>query len=186
MCGSDIFLGIIAILFPPLADPQSTRNTLFPSRTHPKRKPAYIPRRQKVWVKRGVCSADSLINIALCALGFLPGLLHAWYIISLYPEATYSPVPQDPEQGGSNAVTYHYVVQPGGQQQQQQRGQTGRQAAGYGTLSAAPSKQFPGQQQGTVAPFAQGGAGPSGAGGEEIPPSYQEAVKGDHKVQRTE
>lgn len=38
MCGSDIFLGILAILFPPLA----------------------------VWVKRGICSADSLINIALC------------------------------------------------------------------------------------------------------------------------
>ncbi len=38
MCGSDIFLGLIAILFPPLA----------------------------VWVKRGICSGDSLINIALC------------------------------------------------------------------------------------------------------------------------
>lgn len=49
MCGSDICLGIIAILFPPFA----------------------------VWVKRGLCSADSLINIALCILGFLPGLLHA-------------------------------------------------------------------------------------------------------------
>lgn len=39
MCGSDIFLGLIAVLFPPLA----------------------------VWVKRGICSADSLINIALCS-----------------------------------------------------------------------------------------------------------------------
>lgn len=39
MCGSDIFLGVIAILFPPIA----------------------------VWVKRGLCSADSLINIALCS-----------------------------------------------------------------------------------------------------------------------
>jgi uncharacterized membrane protein YqaE (UPF0057 family) len=39
MCGSDIFLGLVAILFPPLA----------------------------VWVKRGICSADSLINIALCS-----------------------------------------------------------------------------------------------------------------------
>lgn len=38
MCGSDIFLGLLAILFPPLA----------------------------VWVKRGICSVDSLINIALC------------------------------------------------------------------------------------------------------------------------
>jgi uncharacterized membrane protein YqaE (UPF0057 family) len=39
MCGSDIFLGLVAIIFPPLA----------------------------VWVKRGICSADSLINIALCS-----------------------------------------------------------------------------------------------------------------------
>jgi uncharacterized membrane protein YqaE (UPF0057 family) len=39
MCGSDIFLGLIAVIFPPLA----------------------------VWVKRGICSADSLINIALCS-----------------------------------------------------------------------------------------------------------------------
>lgn len=38
MCGSDILLGLLAILFPPLA----------------------------VWVKRGICSADSLINILLC------------------------------------------------------------------------------------------------------------------------
>jgi hypothetical protein len=31
-----------------------------------------------VWVKRGICSADSFINIALCCLGYLPGLIHAW------------------------------------------------------------------------------------------------------------
>jgi uncharacterized membrane protein YqaE (UPF0057 family) len=46
MCGSDIFLGLIAILFPPIA----------------------------VWVKRGICSADSLINIALCCASTLPTL----------------------------------------------------------------------------------------------------------------
>lgn len=38
MCGTDVFLGILAIIFPPIA----------------------------VWVKRGLCSADSLINLALC------------------------------------------------------------------------------------------------------------------------
>ena len=31
-----------------------------------------------VWVKRGICSCDSIINIALCMLGYLPGLIHAW------------------------------------------------------------------------------------------------------------
>ncbi|PRT56914.1 Plasma membrane proteolipid 31 [Wickerhamiella sorbophila] len=36
--------------------------------------------------KRGFCSADFLINIALCILGFLPGLIHAWYIIAKYPQ----------------------------------------------------------------------------------------------------
>lgn len=38
-----------------------------------------------VWIKRGFCSADFWINIALCLLGFLPALIHAWYIISCYP-----------------------------------------------------------------------------------------------------
>ncbi|KAK9462419.1 uncharacterized protein V1516DRAFT_153409 [Lipomyces oligophaga] len=57
-CSVDVLLVLIAIVFPP-----------FP-----------------VWVKRGICSADSLINIALCMLGFFPGLLHSWYIISRYPE----------------------------------------------------------------------------------------------------
>lgn len=37
-----------------------------------------------VAVKRGL-SADLAINIALSILGFLPGLLHSLYIISLYP-----------------------------------------------------------------------------------------------------
>ncbi|KAK9457115.1 hypothetical protein V1511DRAFT_492728 [Dipodascopsis uninucleata] len=57
-CSADVFLVLLAIVFPPLP----------------------------VWVKRGICSADSLINIALCMLGFIPGLLHSWYIIARYPE----------------------------------------------------------------------------------------------------
>ncbi|KAJ4300081.1 hypothetical protein N0V88_002750 [Collariella sp. IMI 366227] len=42
MCSTDIFLGLMAVLFPPLA----------------------------VWVKRGICSADSIINILLLILGY--------------------------------------------------------------------------------------------------------------------
>ncbi|KAK9324079.1 hypothetical protein V1517DRAFT_318696 [Lipomyces orientalis] len=57
-CSADIILILLAILFPPLP----------------------------VWIKRGICSADSLINIALCMLGFIPGLLHSWYIIARFPE----------------------------------------------------------------------------------------------------
>jgi uncharacterized membrane protein YqaE (UPF0057 family) len=34
-----------------------------------------------VAMRRG-CSADLLINIMLCILGWIPGVIHAWYIIS--------------------------------------------------------------------------------------------------------
>ncbi|KUI69994.1 Plasma membrane proteolipid 3 [Cytospora mali] len=36
-----------------------------------------------VFFKRG-CGVDFLINIGLTILGWLPGLLHAWWIISKY------------------------------------------------------------------------------------------------------
>ncbi|KAG0667426.1 hypothetical protein C6P44_000156 [Monosporozyma unispora] len=38
-----------------------------------------------VWLKRGLCSKDFLINLLLFLLGFIPGLIHALYIISKYP-----------------------------------------------------------------------------------------------------
>lgn len=38
-----------------------------------------------VAVKTG-CSCDLLINILLCVLGFLPGMIHAFYIIAKHPE----------------------------------------------------------------------------------------------------
>ncbi|KAK0473776.1 hypothetical protein IW261DRAFT_1503381 [Armillaria novae-zelandiae] len=34
-----------------------------------------------VLLKRG-CAADFWINLALCVLGWIPGVIHAWYIIS--------------------------------------------------------------------------------------------------------
>ncbi|GBL51897.1 hypothetical protein ACI3LY_005436 [Candidozyma auris] len=61
-CLSDILLVVISVLFPPLP----------------------------VWIRRGVCSSDSLINICLCILGYLPGLIHSWYIIAKYPPGSYS------------------------------------------------------------------------------------------------
>lgn len=36
-----------------------------------------------VFLKRG-CGADVLINICLTILGWIPGLIHAWWIISKY------------------------------------------------------------------------------------------------------
>lgn len=56
MHARDWFLVLIAIFLPPLP----------------------------VFLKRGF-SMDFFINICLCLLGFLPGLIHALYIISIYP-----------------------------------------------------------------------------------------------------
>ncbi|EXJ84375.1 hypothetical protein A1O3_05042 [Capronia epimyces CBS 606.96] len=158
-CG-DIFLGLIAILFPPIA----------------------------VWIKSGICSCDSLINILLCLLGYLPGLLHAWYIIARNPERDfdYESIP-DAE---SQRVTYYFVrAQPApprsyGTQAhnrpappppkpQNRPAQPGDRHAGEASTRPAPPP--PSQPE-----------GPSvGAGSEEpgAPPSYSEVVKGDNKIQ---
>ncbi|KAI0199271.1 hypothetical protein F4808DRAFT_433222 [Astrocystis sublimbata] len=140
-CSSDLFLGIIAILFPPLA----------------------------VWVKRGLCSADSVINILLCVLGYIPGLIHAWYIIAKFPDEqdTYERVPQhDQEQGRHGRVHYIIVEEPGRQPNHAQNQQPSNQ--NYGT--AASSSHAAG----------------NGEDNARAPPSYSEAVKGDHKIQTNE
>lgn len=56
-CVSDIFLVCLSVLFPPLP----------------------------VWIRRGFCTTDSLINVLLFCLGYFPGLIHLWYIIAKYP-----------------------------------------------------------------------------------------------------
>ena len=107
--------------------------------------------------------AKSTANIT-SGLGFLPGLLHAWYIIAITPDPTYMELSQDAEGGH---VTYYYV----------QTNATSAQG-GYGTVNSTPNSQFPSQHQGFVQPpGAQ--AGPS----DEVPPTYQQAV-GDNKVQK--
>ncbi|KAI1192138.1 hypothetical protein F5B17DRAFT_379569 [Nemania serpens] len=152
MCSSDLFLGLLAILFPPLA----------------------------VWVKRGLCSADSIINILLCMLGYLPGILHAWYIITKYPDPDeYEEVPQDYESGAGGRVTYVIVQspspspQPRAQQQKPPKPQPS-QPANYGTTSS-PHQNEPGSSS-------NGG----GDNHDRAPPTYAEAVKGDHKIQSDE
>lgn len=178
-----------------------------------------------VWIKRGVCTADSLINIGLFCLGYFPGLIHAWYIIFAYPDQ-YESLALDPENGGSGSahhVTYYYVQQGPRSQRQHRQGHChvpqgpgqvhvfppagSEQYRGYGTLggglggeenasATAPSAgQFPGQQTGVVNSFEPGkgqeqrpkGA-PDGSGAaaasDEVPPTYSEAIHGDHKVQR--
>lgn len=154
-------------------------------------------------MKRGVCSADSLINIVLSCVGFLPGLLHAWYIILQYPDPFSYEGPQDGERGDDGTVTYYYVTRgpaPGidGRPRQQQGHR------GYGTVGSQPSNgQFPGQESGVTNPFPQPKGQPKGQqnvqrqdgmagqelGGESSqpqgpPPTYADVIKGDHKVQK--
>ncbi|KAG6037759.1 hypothetical protein E4U41_004788 [Claviceps citrina] len=146
MCSADIFLGVLAILFPPLP----------------------------VWVKCGICSADSIINILLCCLGFLPGLIHAWYIIAKFPEPPYE-YESLAQEGGR--VTYVYVQSPHGSTCRQPAARHG--GMNYGTQGGNRSQQQE-SQGGAAAPAAPAGAS-DGQG--SVPPSYAEVVAGDHKVQ---
>ncbi|KAF1964016.1 hypothetical protein BU23DRAFT_494287 [Bimuria novae-zelandiae CBS 107.79] len=165
MCGTDCFLMLLSVLFPPIG----------------------------VWVKKGVCSADSLINLALLCLGFLPGMLHAWYIILNNPEHDYEHVPDHERQGGVRAT--HYYVSYGGPPPQ-------RGTMNYGTVGSQPTAgQFPGQQTGTTNSFPQPQSKSksvqpqNGVAGHEIgtgegssqpsgpPPTYADAVKADNKIQ---
>ncbi|KAF5629805.1 SNA2-like integral membrane protein [Fusarium sp. NRRL 25303] len=163
MCSADFFLAFLAILFPPLP----------------------------VWVKCGLCSADSLINILLCCLAYIPGLIHAWYIIAKYPEPPYEyeSLPHDRE---GNRVTYVYVQCPPGPHQhghpqnQQPKPQpqphhggasNNNNSMNYGTQNAGGSSRPPPQQHGVT----NNGEGSSESQG--VPPSYADVVAGDHKIQ---
>lgn len=139
-----------------------------------------------VWVKRGICSVDSLLNILLFVLGYIPGLIHAWYIIAKYPEE-YEAVAQDDYESGR--VTYYYVSrdpmpQPGpaaagapdgGRAHRQlQRGPS------YGAINAT-SQSSAAAESGHGHGQGQGGQQAEGSG--KAPPSYAEAIKGNNKVQ---
>lgn len=136
-----------------------------------------------MWIKAGICTADSIINIALCLLGFIPGLIHAWYIIMKYPEPDYDEVAYEPVSGGSGQrrdlenghVTYYYVSHQPPQHAPQ---------PSYGTLNQQGQQQPAGHSKTSDDPQ-QGGAADSGEGRSDArpPPTYAEAVKGDNKIQ---
>ncbi|KAI2624170.1 hypothetical protein GGR54DRAFT_595319 [Hypoxylon sp. NC1633] len=153
MCSADLFLGLLAILFPPLP----------------------------VWVKCGICSADSIINILLCMLGFIPGLLHAWYIISKFPETyEYEAVPQDSERGG-HVYVYVQRQQPESERHPHHHPQSQSKAA-----HAQPNYGTNGNDSSNNNAASTSSAGPANDGADghaPPPPTYAEAVKGDNKVQ---
>ena len=127
-------------------------------------------------------------GLSCIGLGFLPGLLHAWYIISVTPEPTYISLSEDPERGQGH-VTYYYVNAQNSQPASRPKPSNTPGGPSYGTVNkSAPNSQFPVQSEGFVQPptaasqALPGGSRVEGAGGEEVPPSYQQAV-GDHKVQ---
>lgn len=62
-CGGccDCVLVVLALVFPPLP----------------------------VIFKRGCCSVDVLINLLLCTLGWVPGVIHAWFVILDDPRPLY-------------------------------------------------------------------------------------------------
>ncbi|KEZ41284.1 hypothetical protein SAPIO_CDS7377 [Scedosporium apiospermum] len=144
MCTPDIFLGILAILFPPLP----------------------------VWVKRGICSTDSLINILLLCLGYIPGLLHAWYIIAKYPDPIFEYDTIDQEDG--SRVTYVVIQSPATSPPPRQP------HISYGTVAPAPQSapHSAPQQSPNVHANAEGSSSNA-----PCPPSYAEVVAGDNKIQ---
>ncbi|KAK3391242.1 hypothetical protein B0H63DRAFT_467559 [Podospora didyma] len=161
MCSSDIFLGLLAILFPPLP----------------------------VWVKRGLCSADSFINILLCCLGFLPGLIHAWYIIAKFPDPEFDYQGPHDSEGGH---IYVFVRDGGGNPAAQRVSQPkphppAKSNPNYGTTNN--NNNNAGSSSAPPAARAQAPPLPLDAGegsSDNPPPSYAQVVAGDHKVQTQE
>ncbi|KAF1816983.1 UPF0057-domain-containing protein [Eremomyces bilateralis CBS 781.70] len=188
MCtSSDLFLALLAVLFPPIA----------------------------VWIKVGVFTCSSLVNVLLTTIGYLPGLLHAWYIIAAYPDPnTYDYDYEALESGNADGATYPhehavdgvwiYVRDPrlarraivqskhpngyGAAAQEQQRGR-GRESdrpaqRSYGTTGGQQSG-VTGQHAATGGQSQAGGeGGGEGSAGGAAPPSYADVVAGDHKVQQ--
>jgi uncharacterized membrane protein YqaE (UPF0057 family) len=127
-----------------------------------------------VWIKVGLCTADSLINIALCCLGYLPGLIHAWYIIARNPERDYDEyAPVDGGERGDR-VTHYYISH-------RQSNNSNRQYGTQGALPHVPRK--PAQQPPQPPSSGAGPAAGESSEGAAPPPSYSDVVKGDNKVQ---
>ncbi|CCG82329.1 Putative uncharacterized protein [Taphrina deformans PYCC 5710] len=62
MSAGDILLLIMAVILPPLP----------------------------VAIKRGLCSGAFWLNLLLSVLAYIPGMIHAWYIVLKYPDHIHS------------------------------------------------------------------------------------------------
>ncbi|KAI7830078.1 hypothetical protein BX661DRAFT_181050 [Kickxella alabastrina] len=60
-------------------------------------------------IRRG-CGADFLINCGLTALGYLPGLIHSWYLICKYPSDEYEMLVDDDEYPRQQHQHHHVIV----------------------------------------------------------------------------
>jgi hypothetical protein len=126
-------------------------------------------------------------------LGYIPGLIHAWYIIAKYPEHDHDYEPIDAEAGrrrqGGGRVTYYQISH-----EQQSQGSRGYGTQNQGRIQAqAPktaakkptTRNNPGAASSSAAGAPQS-AGPSReaeSNNEGAPPSYNEVVRGDNKIQ---
>ncbi|GAO47217.1 hypothetical protein G7K_1427-t1 [Saitoella complicata NRRL Y-17804] len=138
----DLFLCLLAVLIPP------------------------IP----VGIKAGFCTADLLINICLCVLGVIPGLVHAWYIIGKYPEHDRRRAARGSQQRSRSV------------REDLERAQRTRLGPGYQRVPQKEQRNYgavPRGEEGVGEGSSAGGVGGQG----EVPPSYASVVKGDNKVQ---
>lgn len=114
-------------------------------------------------------------------LGWIPGLLHAWYIIAKFPDVDYELIASDEAEQGR--VAYIIVQSPNGSQTRVAKSTVrpaGPPSRGYGT-TAPTAPTAPPVHQSENGTWDNNGA--EGSSGAAVPPTYAEAVRGDHKVQ---
>lgn len=106
-------------------------------------------------------------------LAYVPGLIHAWYIIAKYPERDHDYEPIGDAEANNSRVTFYYVRQEQPSARPQNVNRT------YGTQAGAGGPPVPESSR----PAAEGPSTGAGSAEGGAPPSYSEVVRGDNKVQ---
>lgn len=106
-------------------------------------------------------------------------MLHAWYIIAKNPGPSASEYEDLESAQGQQRVTYYYVSDSRNTSQGNPVASPRRQQyPGYGTVQGMRVPPPPGQQG-----AAQGQQAGEGSSEEQVPPSYEQVIAGDNKVQ---